>query len=266
MDNERYFQVGRGQQASAIVQRQLQPQIVESEEENEMHTEDDEDEDSFYEALPILDDEENTSAAPDKVIEGAKEQVVAEELSDNEESFKEALHAAPVETESNLESPEKPKDVDFNVDPFLLVVTESSLELEAVQEAANKARPVSPRELLATLEEIRHSFRAQLEPETNQVSSMRPKAQHGKGRAPAPPAPPLPPRKESRSSPSADNVSITSNTSQQSERSKSGIGQLFKSFKDNVLRNSNKNNSSSKAILPHDEVDVGQSAAKETRI
>ncbi|XP_034477154.1 uncharacterized protein LOC117783727 isoform X2 [Drosophila innubila] len=221
LENERYFQVDRAQQAAALVQRQLQLQIVESEEENEMHTEDDDDddEDSFHEALPLVDDVEYTTPGVDEVIEKAKEQVETEELTDNEESFKEALNTAQVETESNLETAQNPQEVNLNVDPFLLVVAESSLELEAAQGAANRARPVSPRELLATLEEIKHSFRAQLEPETSQMSPMRPKAQHAKGRAPAPP---LPPRKESRASQSADNVSITSNTSHQSERSKSG--------------------------------------------
>ncbi|XP_030554501.1 uncharacterized protein LOC115758113 isoform X2 [Drosophila novamexicana] len=244
LENERYFQMARAQQLKTNAQRQLQ--IVESEEENdrnnEKEEEEDENEDSFYEAVTALEAVE--SIAPAQSIESADKEVPlttdepaakepgermeAEELSENEESFKEALNTAPADAEINLgayqmksiETANKIDDFKALVDPFLLVVTESKLEMEEAAEAANagvkKAQSVSPRELVATLEEIKHSFRAQLEPET---SPLRPKAQHGKGRAPAPPVPPLPPRKESRA---ADNVSLHSVTSTQSERSKSG--------------------------------------------
>ncbi|KAH8384570.1 hypothetical protein KR093_001385 [Drosophila rubida] len=265
LDNERYFQ---------DTQKQLQLQILESEEENEAQAEnanEPEDEDSFHEAL---DEVENPlpTAAPETI----EKNVRANEVSDNEESFKEALNnnleskssseeTKEVEQESvssvesfkealdnNLESKSNSEQESVSsVDPFLLVVTECSLEAEQ-----ERAAPVSPRELLATLEEIKHSFRAQLEADSPQPSAPRPRPQHAKGRAPAPP---LPPRKDSR-----DTVSIASNASQQSERSKSGIGQLFKNIKDNVLRS---NSSSSHKANQHKDEDVaGLSAAKETRI
>ncbi|XP_032292960.1 uncharacterized protein ReepA isoform X2 [Drosophila virilis] len=239
LENERYFQMARAQQLKSNAQRQLQ--IVESEEENDRNyekqeEEEEEDEDSFYEAMNALEAVESIASAQSiesadtdepAAIEEPGKRMETEELSENEESFKEALNTAPADAEINLgayqmksiETANKADDFKALVDPFLLVVTESKLEMEAA-EAANadvkKAQSVSPRELVATLEEIKHSFRAQLEPET---SPLRPKAQHGKGRAPAPPVPPLPPRKESRA---ADNVSLNSVTSTQSERSKSG--------------------------------------------
>ncbi|XP_064537983.1 uncharacterized protein ReepA isoform X2 [Drosophila montana] len=241
LENERYFQMARAQQLESSAQRHLQ--IVESEEENDRNyvEEEEEDEDSFYEAMTALETVESIAPAQsidsaDKelplttdepaAIEEPGEKMETEELSENEESFKEALNTTPADAEINsgayqmksIETANKIDDFKALVDPFLLVVTESKLEMEEAAEAANaadvkKTQSVSPRELVATLEEIKHSFRAQLEPET---SPLRPKAQHGKGRAPAPP---LPPRKESRA---GDNVSLNSVTSTQSERSKSG--------------------------------------------
>ncbi|KAH8405639.1 hypothetical protein KR215_004962 [Drosophila sulfurigaster] len=254
LDNERYFQESK---THDDIRKQLHLQILESEEDNEDNAGNadvSEDEDSFHEALPLEDDAE--SLLPSHSLDADKEK---EEVSDNEESFKEALGSNSDNlNQANPEEVDQPaqESDQSSVDPFLLVVTESSLEKELVTPPVtnDRNRPVSPRELLATLEEIKHSFRAQLETESPQISPLRPKALHAKGRAPPPP---LPPRKDSR-----DTVSIASNTSQQSERSKSGIGQLFKNIKDNVLRSS----SSSKANQPHKDGDVGLSVAKETRI
>lgn len=228
LENERYFQACRAEP---------QLKIVESEEENSSCDVKKNDEDSFHEAAPLLATAEH-EAPMDKGL--AKEvNTAAEDLSDNEEIFEEALSTMPVE--------DLPKAVNVDalpppVDPFLLVVTESqSLELALPPSDGGNKAPVSPRELLATLEEIKHSFRAQLEPEQSLASSpMRSKAQHSKGRAPPPP---LPPRRDS----SRDSTGST----------RSGIGQLFKTIKDNVMRAS----SSSKAS-PDEE----QSGARETSI
>ncbi|XP_043070865.1 uncharacterized protein LOC6559206 isoform X3 [Drosophila grimshawi] len=231
LENERYFQVQKEQPESE--QRQRQSKIVESsEEENEKNNADvedtDEDEDSFYEAMPMLEEEATVT-----VKEPPKEMVHEEK----EESHKET------EAETNSGAYQvQAKSEDFHVDPFLVVLTQSRSEMEAAQQqevsntedALAQANTVSPRELLATLEQIKHSFRAQLEPDQ---AALRPRAQHAKGRAPAPPLPPLPPRKDSRVAAAADSVSITSTTSQ-SERGKSGIGHLFKSIKNNVRRKS----------------------------
>lgn len=276
MENERYFEMMRAQQ-SKEVQRQKQLKVVESEEENDKFNEEkkameveveekeepdvDVDEDRFYEAMDVMD---STETADEKLPiatnkDGAnEEQMQMERLSDNEESFKEALNEAPTEKEINVggyksESVEI-EDYKALVDPFLLVVTESSFDVAVSAGDSSTAHPVSPRELLATLEEIKHSFRAQLEPET---TPLRPKAQHTKGRAPAPPVPPLPPRRDSRA---ADSVSLHSTQSlSQLERSKSsGIGHLFKSFKDNVLRKANQQDD--------EEPSVSGGSAKETSI
>lgn len=229
LENERYFQACRAEP---------QLKIVESEEENSSHEGQKNDEDSFHEAAPMLVEHE---APMDKGL--AKEvNTASEDLSDNEEIFEEALSTMPFE--------DQPKAVNVDalpppVDPFLLVVTESqSLELALPPSDAGNKAPVSPRELLATLEEIKHSFRAQLEPEQSPASSpMRSKAQHSKGRAPPPP---LPPRRDS----SRDSTGST----------RSGIGQLFKTIKDNVMRASS--SSSSSKASPDEE----QSGARETSI
>ncbi|KAH8297021.1 hypothetical protein KR044_003647 [Drosophila immigrans] len=251
LDNERYFQAGNAHNGN---QNQLPLQILESEEDNEEHADhgdESEDEDSFHEALSLLDDVENP--LPNHSLETTQEKAEPNEFSDNKESFKEVLENNLEMKSSQGETDRHDSKSESSVDPFLLVVTESSAKGNLLTPQVDRARPVSPRELLATLEEIKHSFRAQLESESPQISVPRTKAQHAKGRAPAPP---LPPRKDSR-----DTVSIASNASQQSERSKSGIGQLFKNIKDNVLRSSN-----NKVNQPHKEDDVVLSATKETRI
>lgn len=226
LENERYFQTCKAEP---------QLKIVESEEENNSNdVQQQNDEESFYEAAPA-----EKKAPEDKEL--VKEvNTAAEDLSDNEEIFEEALSTMPFEDQPKA----PPQDVlPPPVDPFLLVVTESSLELALCSNAVNKA-PVSPRELLATMEEIKHSFRAQLEPEMSPASSpMRSKAQHSKGRAPPPP---LPPRRDS----SRDSTGSTN----------SGIGQLFKTIKDNVMRASS-SGSSSKTNL-----DEELSGARETSI
>ncbi|KAH8405130.1 hypothetical protein KR222_004192, partial [Zaprionus bogoriensis] len=266
LDNERYFQACRAEPTL---------KIVESEEENnnyDVEYEED-DEECFYEAPPLLDTVESTVPLDkdtdkdtaehivplDKAVdtkentiplnkEPCKESAMdAEAPSDDEESFQEALtttSAEPVPEGANITSPADIHALPPHVDPFLLVVTESNLELELAPAAdlASTARPVSPRELLATLEEIKHSFRAQLEPEPSTAAPpLRPKALHGKGRAPAPP---LPPRRDSSRDSTGSN--------------KSGLGQLFKSIKDNVLRSSHTHKAS-----PEEELGSG---AKETKI
>ncbi|XP_016947387.1 uncharacterized protein LOC108022782 isoform X3 [Drosophila biarmipes] len=94
------------------------------------------------------------------------------------------------------------------IDPFLLVLSTSASAPDPF--LPERQRPMSPREMLATLEEIKHSFRAQLEPEPSKSSSpspaLRPRANHGKGRAPPPP---LPPKRHSLS-PQPDAISQTS--------------------------------------------------------
>lgn len=219
LENERYFQACKAEP---------QLKIVESEEEiNSNDVQQQNDEESFYESAPA-----KKKAPVDKEL-AKKVSTAAEDLSDNDEIFEEALSTMPFEA-THVDALPPP------VDPFLLVVTESSLELALCSDAVHKA-PVSPRELLATMEEIKHSFRAQLEPEQSPASSpLRTKAQHSKGRAPPPP---LPPRRDS----SRDSTGST----------KSGIGQLFKTIKDNVLRAS----SSSKPNL-----DEELSGARETSI
>ncbi|XP_017839045.1 uncharacterized protein LOC108597154 isoform X2 [Drosophila busckii] len=251
LENERYFQACRAE----MLRQQMPLKIDESEQEqldsnddNEFDDDDEDEEQTFYEALASKD----SSLEPEQKVE---------QLSDNEDSFKEALTTASTELtlkeehveEAATEDAPKAEQIeeqaaaakeqeleekaDFNaltatMDPFLLVMTETR----------PAARPVSPRQLLATLEDIQHSFRAQLQPE---MPLPRPKAQHSKG--PAPP-PPLPPKKERRT---------PERSAQQTERSRSsGIGQLFKSFKDNVRRGSS---SSKDEQLP-------TTAAKETPI
>lgn len=231
LENERYFQAGKAEQ---------QPKIVESEEENNSHDNVEKDDDtSFHEAVPLMETVENTAL----LIKDHNE----EELSDNDDVFEEALSTLPnedVQPEvANLNA------LPSHMDPFLLVVTESSLEMSLPLDAENKA-PVSPRELLATLEEIKHSFRAQLEPEQSPAESpVRSKALHGKGRAPPPP---LPPRRDS----SRDSMGST----------KSGIGQLFKTIKDNVLRTGSSSSTSSSGGGHKANPDEELSGAKETCI
>ncbi|XP_017866883.1 PREDICTED: uncharacterized protein LOC108616296 isoform X3 [Drosophila arizonae] len=281
LENERYFEVMRAQQ-SKEAQRQKQLKIAESEEVNDKYNEEKKemevevemvvkeeeeeaevevDHDTFYEAMDVM--EITKTAGEEMPISTNKDvaneqQMETERLSDSEESFKEALNEAPIAKEIDVHACKSEsveiEDYKALVDPFLLVVTESSFDVAVSAGASSTAQPVSPRELLATLEEIKHNFRAQLEPET---TPLRPKAQHTKGRAPAPPVPPLPPRKDYRA---ADSVSLHSTQSlSQLERSKSsGIGHLFKSFKDNVLRKANQQSD--------EEPSVSGDSAKETSI
>ncbi|XP_030375203.1 uncharacterized protein LOC115624601 isoform X2 [Scaptodrosophila lebanonensis] len=176
---------------------------------DEAEEEDEDQEQEFYEALPIVDEPENKTEPIDCLT-------TINIMDKDSESCQEKLDDKAIDT----------------------TIAESSTLQEST---GTKDRPVTPRELRATLEEIKHSFRAQLEPELSpslkDSPELRPKAQHSKGRAPAPP---LPPRPKARS-PQPDTISLQSNKSTTSERastpSKSGIGNLFKNIKANVLRN-----------------------------
>lgn len=230
LENERYFQAGKAEP---------QLKIVESEEEHNSHADVEKDDNTgFHEAVPLMETIENGTLLVNDLAKDDYE----EELSDNDDVFEEALSTLP-----NEDLPPEAANLNAlpsHMDPFLLVVTESSLEMSLPSNSENKA-PVTPRELLATLEEIKHSFRAQLEPEQSPAESpVRSKALHGKGRAPPPP---LPPRRDS----SRDSTGST----------KSGIGQLFKAIKDNVLRTGSSSSSGNKAN-PDEEL----SGAKETSI
>ncbi|XP_068145537.1 uncharacterized protein ReepA isoform X2 [Drosophila tropicalis] len=112
---------------------------------------------------------------------------------EGEDCFEEALENISTNSQEALENIETETaniatvETSLNVDPFVLVVSTSSLD------PTPPTRPVTPRDLMATLEEIKHSFREQLRPETTPSPSPSPRprsAQHGKGRAPPPPLPP----------------------------------------------------------------------------
>ncbi|XP_037717248.1 uncharacterized protein LOC119551784 isoform X7 [Drosophila subpulchrella] len=269
LENQLYFQGVRGENSIPAAQ---ELKIVES-----------------FERIPFREEEENDNAEDEDFFEALpliEEEIIKMELSNpdhqnnftQEEEFEDALFEEP----NQLDSTQKNNDLSGKVhieklqnqnsngsadttepheckpyiqppiDPFLLVLSTSASAPDPF--LPERQRPMSPREMRATLEEIKHSFRAQLEPEPSISSSpspsLRPRANHGKGRAPPPP---LPPKRHSLS-PQPDTISQTSTGSV--ER-KSGIGQLFKHIKANVLRN--KANPSQR---PEDE----QLAARETQI
>ncbi|KAH8348409.1 hypothetical protein KR084_007151 [Drosophila pseudotakahashii] len=271
LDNQLYFQGVRGENSVSATQ---ELKIVESFEripfEDEVVREEEEkdiDED-FFEALPLIEEVLNEEEVKvDNQNQDPQNNFI------QEEEFEDALFEEPkVDTQKiNDLSAEVTKDklenqntngsaeahqckpyVQPPIDPFLLVLSTSASAPDPF--LPERPRPMSPREMRATLEEIKHSFRAQLEPEPSISNSpsplLRPRASHGKGRAPPPP---LPPKRHSLS-PQPDAISQTSTGSV--ER-KSGIGQLFKHIKANVLRN--KANPSQR---PEDE----QLAARETQI
>lgn len=222
-----------------------------NESEQVAEVEDPEDED-FYEALPlIVEDEEAKDNLEGSTIGSENDQVF--------EPIKEEESAAP----SSIPENEKPTSTGTPnvlppIDPFVLVLSASASQPDPF--LPERQRPLSPRELRDTLEEIKHSFRAQLEPEGSVSASpsplLRPKASHGKGRAPPPP---LPPKRHSLS-PQPDAISQTSTGSL--ER-KPGIGQLLKNIKANVLRNkANPGQQSQPQSAAEDE----QLAARETQI
>ncbi|KAH8327177.1 hypothetical protein KR074_006638 [Drosophila pseudoananassae] len=215
-------------------------------------SEEPEDED-FYEALPLVEE------GPTNDSDGVKENdSVFEPIKEEETPSKEKI-----ESPAPLAIPEEVKPTSGGttnvlppIDPFVLVLSASASQPDPF--LPERQRPMSPRELRDTLEEIKHNFRAQLEPEVSVSASpsplLRPKASHGKGRAPPPP---LPPKRHSLS-PQPDAISQTSTGSL--ER-KSGIGQLLKNIKANVLRN--KANPSQQ---PPPSAEDEQLAARETQI
>ncbi|XP_043645634.1 uncharacterized protein LOC122614933 isoform X10 [Drosophila teissieri] len=292
LDNQLYFQGARGENSVPGAQ---ELKIVESFE-NIPHQDvekvvkeenDDAEDEAFYEALPLIEEHINELVANDEKEEKALPQNWKHN-SIEEEQFEDALFEEPTKSvssevdaknmedlsqqiqldtsqnqtpngsaesaDSGLSSQSKPY-VHPPIDPFVLVLSASASAPDPF--LPERPRPMSPREMRDTLEEIKHSFRAQLEPEPSISASpspyLRPKANHGKGRAPPPP---LPPKKHSLS-PQPDAISQTSTGSV--ER-KSGIGQLFKNIKANVLRN--KANPSQQQQQHEDE----QLAAKETQI
>nr|XP_017038442.1 uncharacterized protein LOC108086116 isoform X2 [Drosophila kikkawai] len=285
MENQLYFQgVHGGEHAVPIVKelkivesQEMEVEVEEQKDERDMEDE----EDDFYEALPLIEEEkivetkqELTEAAPvfapieeeefvDLPFEESPEEASSEVVSnqtkellkqDKNKNLNETSEVDEVKASRPFKSHILPP-----IDPFVLVLSASASAPDPF--LVERPRPMSPREMRATLEEIKHSFRAQLEPEPPDSASpsplMRPKANHGKGRAPAPPLPPpLPPKRHSLS-PQPDTISQTSTGSV--ER-KSGIGQMFKHIKANVLRN--KANPSQ----PPPPEDEQQLAARETQI
>ncbi|KRF97818.1 uncharacterized protein Dwil_GK19544, isoform D [Drosophila willistoni] len=184
----------------------------------------------------ILDTVEETKEPNQSVDKQALENSLngSQKSLEGEECFEEALENISTNSQEALENIETETakttivETPLNVDPFVLVVSTSSLD------PTPPPRPVTPRDLMATLEEIKHSFREQLRPET--TPSPRPRlAQHGKGRAPPPP---LPPRAQSLTPSQQDTISVnsTASTPETGTPRKSGIGQLFKNIKANVLR------------------------------
>ncbi|XP_017078771.1 uncharacterized protein LOC108112911 isoform X1 [Drosophila eugracilis] len=285
-ENQLYFQSVRGENSVQVDQelkilesyeRIPNKEVVQVVKEEDK---DDADDEYFFEALPLIEEEINESKAEEQlssqdekmnsIKEDEFEDALVEEpkkLLSEETDVKEAKNSSEdvhqeklqnhtangsaVKSESNTPLQAQPY-IHPPIDPFLLVLSTSASAPDPFQ--PERPRPMSPREMRATLEEIKHSFRVQLEPEpsisASPSPSLRPRASHGKGRAPPPP---LPPKRHSLS-PQPDAISQTSTGS--AER-KSGIGQLFKHIKANVMRN--KANPSQQ---PEDE----QLAAKETQI
>ncbi|XP_043645627.1 uncharacterized protein LOC122614933 isoform X3 [Drosophila teissieri] len=245
LDNQLYFQGARGENSVPGAQ---ELKIVESFE-NIPHQDvekvvkeenDDAEDEAFYEALPLIEEHINELVANDEKEEKALPQNWKHN-SIEEEQFEDALFEEPTKSvssevdaknmedlsqqiqldtsqnqtpngsaesaDSGLSSQSKPY-VHPPIDPFVLVLSASASAPDPF--LPERPRPMSPREMRDTLEEIKHSFRAQLEPEPSISASpspyLRPKANHGKGRAPPPP---LPPKKHSLS-PQPDAISQTS--------------------------------------------------------
>ncbi|KAH8400742.1 hypothetical protein KR009_000712 [Drosophila setifemur] len=280
LENQLYFQGVRGDSIPDSIPEYQELKIVESferipspeepmaqnesKEEEEQEQEDPEDED-FYEALPLIEEEVfeeaiSKESSGELILDGSTK---VEDLT-SVELKKEAPVFEPIKSEGfaqdSLEE-DKPQartqpDILPPIDPFVLVLSTSASQPDPF--VTERPRPMSPREMRQTLEEIKISFRTQLEPGVLNLSaspspSLRPKANHGKGRAPPPP---LPPKRHSLS-PQPDTISQTSTGSL--ER-KSGIGQLFKQIKANVLRNK------ANPGQQHQQEDEQQLAGRETRI
>ncbi|XP_016980824.1 uncharacterized protein LOC108045881 isoform X3 [Drosophila rhopaloa] len=245
LENQLYFQGVRGEKSVPVAQ---ELKIVESferipiqDEENVVREEitDYAEDDDFYEALPLIEEDINEV----EIVEGKQEELSSQYPKENsitEEEFKDALYEEPKkifsdevdakrnndsfeevhknnsQNQSMIESvetyaPAPPQCKPFvspPIDPFVLVLSTSASAPDPF--LPERPRPMSPREMRATLEEIKHSFRAQLEPESSSSASpspsLRPRANHGKGRAPPPP---LPPKRHSLS-PQPDTISQTS--------------------------------------------------------
>ncbi|BFG05570.1 uncharacterized protein DMAD_04271 [Drosophila madeirensis] len=248
LENQLYFQGVRQQEPEELQGLDHMERITHhevDEEQEDVDVDPDEVEDDFYEAMPLLD--------ADEEVKAAEQEARSCEEPKKEEPFEEATHDAikeeptehlyPTETTTKTLQTDVPTESKLTnelpsvIDPFLLVIRSSVTETDTIVDPgpSDRSRPVSPRELRDTLEEIKHSFRAQLEPELQMSPSpspsLRPRAAHGKGRAPPPP---LPPKRHSLS-PQPDAISQTSTGSV--EQRKSGIGQLFQNIKANVLRN-----------------------------
>lgn len=217
----------------------------------------------FYEAMPLIEENEAPGGASIE-SDGVKDQVF-EPIKEEEAPSKES-NEHPIESPaSSIPENVKPASTGSTnvlppIDPFVLVLSASASQPDPF--LPERQRPLSPRELHDTLEEIKHNFRAQLEPEGSVSASpsplLRPKASHGKGRAPPPP---LPPKRHSLS-PQPDAISQTSTGSL--ER-KPGIGQLLKNIKANVLRNK-ANPSQQPQPQPEPAAEDEQLAARETQI
>nr|NP_001188990.2 receptor expression enhancing protein A, isoform P [Drosophila melanogaster]ADV37236.2 receptor expression enhancing protein A, isoform P [Drosophila melanogaster] len=241
LDNQLYFQ---GVQRKSSVPEAEELKIVESSEsiqsqelEKVLKEENiDAEDEAFFETLPLIEEHINEVVAN----YGRDEKLLPQERKHNsieEEQFEDALFEEPQKcvsdevdaknieeiltdrsqnqtpngsaetTDSGTPSQNKPY-VHPPIDPFLLVLSASASAPDPFM--PERPRPMSPREMRETLEEIKHSFRAQLEAEPSVSASpspsLRPKANHGKGRAPPPP---LPPKKHSLS-PQPDAISQTS--------------------------------------------------------
>ncbi|XP_034652580.1 uncharacterized protein LOC117891292 isoform X5 [Drosophila subobscura] len=248
LENQLYFQGVRQQEPEELQGLDHMERITHhelDEEQEDVDVDPDEVEDDFYEALPLLGADEAEKASELELLsceEPKKEEPFEETTHDaikeepTEHLFPTETTTKTLQTDASTES-KLTNELPSVIDPFLLVIRSSVTETDSIvdPEPSDRSRPVSPRELRDTLEEIKHSFRAQLESEL-QLSpspspSLRPRAVHGKGRAPPPP---LPPKRHSLS-PQPDAISQTSTGSV--EQRKSGIGQLFQNIKANVLRN-----------------------------
>ncbi|XP_020806721.1 uncharacterized protein LOC110182887 isoform X4 [Drosophila serrata] len=228
MENQQFFQgVHSGEYPVPVVKelKIVESQEIEVEVKGQMDEKDMEDEeDDFYEAMgteqeptkedlvfaPIEEEEfidlpfeESQETASNEVLSNKTKELSKEELNRN-------INGTSEVDEVKASRPCK-SDIMPPIDPFVLVLSASASAPDPF--LVERPRPMSPREMRATLEEIKHSFRAQLDPDPSVSASpsplLRPKANHGKGRAPPPP---LPPKRHSLS-PQPDTISQTSTSS-----------------------------------------------------
>ncbi|XP_034652588.1 uncharacterized protein LOC117891292 isoform X12 [Drosophila subobscura] len=232
LENQLYFQGVRQQEPEELQGLDHMERITHhelDEEQEDVDVDPDEVEDDFYEALPLLGADEAEKASELELLsceEPKKEEPFEETTHDaikeepTEHLFPTETTTKTLQTDASTES-KLTNELPSVIDPFLLVIRSSVTETDSIvdPEPSDRSRPVSPRELRDTLEEIKHSFRAQLESEL-QLSpspspSLRPRAVHGKGRAPPPP---LPPKRHSLS-PQPDAISQTSTGSVEQRKS-----------------------------------------------